>query len=102
MVGKFSEEEKQTIWDMREAGVPVKRIAPHLGGRRSGLLRPPHSSENRISCPCNSLARAPSLAQRSGIRRIRVKVGPINADVALTLNSETLTGWLGSHRPSMA
>ena len=24
---RFSEEERQTIWDMREAGVPVKRIA---------------------------------------------------------------------------
>jgi IS30 family transposase len=28
---RFSEEERQTIWDMREAGVPVKRIARHLG-----------------------------------------------------------------------
>ena len=28
---RFSEEESQTIWDMREAGVPVKRIAKHLG-----------------------------------------------------------------------
>jgi transposase-like protein len=28
---RFSEEERQTIWDMREAGVPVKRIAKHLG-----------------------------------------------------------------------
>ena len=28
---RFSEEERQTIWDMREAGVPVKRIARHMG-----------------------------------------------------------------------
>ncbi len=28
---RFSEEERQTIWDMREAGIPVKRIAKHLG-----------------------------------------------------------------------
>ena len=28
---RFSEEERQTIWDMREAGFPVKRIARHLG-----------------------------------------------------------------------
>ena len=28
---RFSEAEKQTIWDMPEAGVPVKRIARHLG-----------------------------------------------------------------------
>ena len=27
---RFSEEDQQTIWDMREAGVPVKRIAKHL------------------------------------------------------------------------
>ena len=24
---RFSEAEKETIWDMREAGIPVKRIA---------------------------------------------------------------------------
>ena len=28
---RFTEEEQQTIWEMREAGVPVKRIAKHLG-----------------------------------------------------------------------
>ena len=27
---RFSKEDQQTIWDMREAGVPVKRIAKHL------------------------------------------------------------------------
>jgi IS30 family transposase len=27
---RFSEEDRKTIWDMREAGVPVKRIAKHL------------------------------------------------------------------------
>jgi IS30 family transposase len=27
---RFSEEDQQTIWDMQEAGVPVKRIAKHL------------------------------------------------------------------------
>jgi len=26
---RFSEEDKETIWTMREAGVPVKRIAKH-------------------------------------------------------------------------
>ena len=34
---RFSEEDKKTIWDMREAGVPVKRIAKHLGRRNSSL-----------------------------------------------------------------
>ena len=32
---RFSEEDKKTIWDMREAGVPVKRIAKHLGRQNS-------------------------------------------------------------------
>ena len=30
-MARFSEEDSETIWDMREAGVPVKRIAKHLG-----------------------------------------------------------------------
>jgi transposase-like protein len=38
VVRKFSEEEKQTIWDMREAGVPVKRIARHLGRQNVSSL----------------------------------------------------------------
>jgi hypothetical protein len=43
-VARFSEQDRKTIWDMREAGVPVKRIARHLGRlvlrKRRGL---PHS-----------------------------------------------------------
>ncbi len=34
---RFSDEEKKTIWEMREAGVPVKRIAKHLGRQNSSL-----------------------------------------------------------------
>ena len=34
---RFTEAEKQTIWDMREAGVPVKRIARHLGRQNVSL-----------------------------------------------------------------
>jgi IS30 family transposase len=34
---RFTEAEKQTIWDMREAGVPVKRIAKHLGRQNVSL-----------------------------------------------------------------
>jgi hypothetical protein len=30
-MARFSEEERKTIWDMREAGVPVKRIAKRVG-----------------------------------------------------------------------
>jgi len=36
-VAGFSEEDRKTIWDMREAGVPVKRIAKHLGRQNSSL-----------------------------------------------------------------
>ena len=38
-MARFSEEDKTTIWDMREAGVPVKRIARHLGRQNSSLPR---------------------------------------------------------------
>jgi hypothetical protein len=38
-VVRFYEEDKQTIWDMREAGVPVKRIARHLGRQNSSLRK---------------------------------------------------------------
>ena len=34
---RFSEEDQKTIWDMREAGVPVKRIAKHLGRQNVSL-----------------------------------------------------------------
>jgi len=36
-VARFSDEDRKTIWDMREAGVSVKRIAKHLGRRNSSL-----------------------------------------------------------------
>ena len=36
---RFSEQDRQTIWDMREAGVPVKRIARHLGRQNSSLRK---------------------------------------------------------------
>jgi transposase, IS30 family len=38
-MARFSEEERKTIWDMREAGVPVKRIAKHLDRQSSSLRR---------------------------------------------------------------
>jgi transposase, IS30 family len=36
-MARFSEEDKETIWSMREAGVPIKRIAKHLGRQNSSL-----------------------------------------------------------------
>ena len=36
---RFSEEDRETIWDMREAGVPVKRIAKHLDRQNVSLRK---------------------------------------------------------------
>jgi IS30 family transposase len=36
---RFSEEDRKTIWDMREAGVPVKRIAKHLDRQNVSLRK---------------------------------------------------------------
>jgi IS30 family transposase len=36
-MARFSAEDRETIWNMREAGVPVKRIAKHLGRQNSSL-----------------------------------------------------------------
>lgn len=38
-MARFSEEDKETIWTMREAGIPVKRIAKHLDRQNSSLRR---------------------------------------------------------------
>src|SRR5450755_1781452 len=38
-MARFSAEGRETIWDMREAGVPVKRIAKHLDRQNSSLRR---------------------------------------------------------------
>jgi IS30 family transposase len=38
-MARFSEADRATIWDMREAGVPVKRIAKHLGRQNSSLRK---------------------------------------------------------------
>ena len=36
-MARFSAEDRETIWNMREAGVPVQRIAKHLGRQNSSL-----------------------------------------------------------------
>jgi IS30 family transposase len=68
-VRRFSEEDKETIWDMRDAGVAVKRIAKHLGRQNcsirkflaaTGARRP--SARDR--CPLRL-----SLAEREEISR---------------------------------
>ena len=39
MTKRFSAEDKETIWYMREAGVPVKRIAKYLDRQNSSLRK---------------------------------------------------------------
>ena len=55
---RFSEAERQTVWDMREAGVPVKRIARHLG-------RQPVSWRKFLS---GTGGKRPSAQERSDLR----------------------------------
>ena len=38
-MARFTEADRVTIWEMREAGVPVKRIAKHLGRQNSSLRK---------------------------------------------------------------
>jgi hypothetical protein len=55
---QFSEEDKETIWTMREAGVPVKLIAKHLdrtlrcGGSLLTMEAPGQRLANVLSCGC--------------------------------------------------
>jgi IS30 family transposase len=58
-VRSFSEAEKQTTWDMRESGLPVKRIARHLG-------RQPVSLRKFLSA---TGGKRPSARERSELRR---------------------------------
>ena len=36
---RFSEQDRKTIWEMREAGVPVNCIAKYLGRQNSSLRK---------------------------------------------------------------
>jgi hypothetical protein len=47
VVARFSEEERGAIWDMREAGVPVKRIAKHSNPRSTATGLTPHHADRR-------------------------------------------------------
>jgi IS30 family transposase len=59
MTRRFTDAERKTIWDLRDAGVPVKRIARHLGRQNSSLRRfiadaggSARNHENALSCGC--------------------------------------------------
>jgi len=60
-MARFSEEDRTTIWDMREAGVPVKRIARHLAGRPRHYV----GSSPMPAANAQGLVSAPSCGSRS-------------------------------------
>ena len=68
---RFTDAEKQTIWDMREAGVPVKRIARHLGRQNVSLRK----------FIADAGGRRPTPRERSELR------------LSLAEREESLVGW---------
>jgi IS30 family transposase len=68
-VARFSEEDRKTIWDMREAGVPVKRIAKHLGRQNSSLRKVIADAGGRRPTARERCALRLSLAEREEISR---------------------------------
>jgi IS30 family transposase len=68
-MARFSPEDRQTIWKMREAGVPVKRIAKHLGRQNSSLRRFIADAGGRRPTARERCALRLSLAEREEISR---------------------------------
>ena len=68
-MARFSEAEKETIWDMREAGVPVKRIAKHLGRQNCSLRTFIATTGGTRPRPRQRSALRLSLAEREEISR---------------------------------
>src|SRR5262249_36986759 len=81
-VVRFSEEDKKTIWDMREAGVPVKRIAKHLG-RQSSSLR---------MFIADAGGRRPRGRERSGLRLSLAEREEISRGLAAGLSLRAIAG----------
>jgi len=68
-VRRFSEAEKAVIWDMREAGVPVKRIAKHLGRQNVSLRKFIADAGGRRPSPRERSRLRLSLVEREEISR---------------------------------
>ena len=68
-MARFSEEDRATIWNMREAGVPVKRIAKHLGRQNSSLRRFIADAGGRRPTACERSELRLSLDEREEISR---------------------------------
>jgi transposase, IS30 family len=82
---RFSEEERQTIWDMREAGVPVKRIAKHLGRQNVSLRK----------FIADAGGKRPTARQRSELRLSLVEREEISRGLAVGLSIRAIAGELG-------
>jgi len=68
-MARFSPEDRETIWDMREAGVPVKRIAKHLGRQNSSLRKFIADAGGTRPTPRERSDLRPSLEEREEISR---------------------------------
>ena len=79
-MARFSEEDKKTIWEMREAGVPVKRIANHLGRRNSSLR----------TFIASAGGRRPSARERCALRLSLVEREEISRGLAAGLSIRTI------------
>jgi IS30 family transposase len=109
VVVRFSEEERDTIWTMREAGVPVKRIAKHLGRQNSSLRQFIASAGGRRPTARERSALRLSLAEREEIsrglaaglslRRIAVGIGRAPSTVCREVNNN---GGRGKYRAASA
>ena len=68
-MARFLEADRKTIWEMREAGVPVKRIAKHLGRQNCSLRTFIASSGGRRPSVRERCELRLSLAEREEISR---------------------------------
>jgi IS30 family transposase len=66
---RFSDEDRETIWDMRETGVPVKRIAKHLGRQNCSVRKFIADAGGRRPTPRERSELRLSLAEREEISR---------------------------------
>ena len=82
---RFSEEDRKTIWDMREAGVPVKRIAKHLGRQNSSLRK----------FIADAGGRRPSARERSALRLSLVEREEISRGLAAGLSIRMIAVGMG-------
>jgi len=97
MTRRFTDAERKTIWDLREAGIPVKRIARHLGRQNSSLrrfiadaggkrLKPRERSELRLSlAERQEISRG--LAAGLSIRSIATELGRAPSTICREVNT---------------